>query len=329
MLTSGTWDAPPSLLITCERNETVGYLINCGEGIVRFCHEHHIRLTTHLQRIFLTRLTWEVAGGLPDVLLTHSAEQLREKGKMGTLRLHGLTRLAQLVQSFTDFVRRDSLPQEVSETPDDWADGSATTMAESGIEATPLLLCPEGVDNAVDDVLMLDAAGGAVGGGATSATAAADDTAGADAAGEEEAEDAAGEVLLLGEEAGDEDGDGDRSAPAAKRQRLEGGAATASDASAAAAAAASIGLGASLDLGLGAGPSAGKGGSLPPGPASHTTRVASLCWLLQMPPEPAKFDVAAAMAIGVPTGRIRERLCQGESVTLQARPRCNGCVTVS
>ena len=35
-----------------------------------------------------------------------------------------------------------------------------------------------------------------------------------------------------------------------------------------------------------------------------------------MPPEPAKFDVTAALAIGVPEGKLREQLCAGESVTL-------------
>ena len=37
---------------------------------------------------------------------------------------------------------------------------------------------------------------------------------------------------------------------------------------------------------------------------------------MQIPPEPAKFDVAAALAIGVPEGKLREQLCKGVSITL-------------
>ena len=77
VLCSGTWDAAPSLLLTVERKETHGYLINCGEGTMRFCAEHHMRLTPHLTRVLFTRQTWEAIGGLPDVLLTRFAE--REK----------------------------------------------------------------------------------------------------------------------------------------------------------------------------------------------------------------------------------------------------------
>eukprot|EP00964_Phaeocystis_antarctica_P114338 scaffold78315_cov54-Phaeocystis_antarctica.AAC.5 len=68
VLCSGTWDAAPSLLLTVERKETHGYLINCGEGTMRFCAEHHMRLTPHLTRVLFTRQTWEAIGGLPDVL---------------------------------------------------------------------------------------------------------------------------------------------------------------------------------------------------------------------------------------------------------------------
>ena len=103
VLGTGTWDmAVPSLLLTCERNETRGYLINCPESTNRFCAEHHMRLSHYLHRILLTRNTWEVAGGLPDVLLTRFAEHEKMKGERSHVRVHGLARLAQLVGSCSD-----------------------------------------------------------------------------------------------------------------------------------------------------------------------------------------------------------------------------------
>jgi len=41
-----------------------------------------------------------------------------------------------------------------------------------------------------------------------------------------------------------------------------------------------------------------------------------VCWLLQMPSVPPKFDVAAAKALGVPNGPLRGKLCAGETVRL-------------
>ena len=54
VLAGGTWDAPPMLLLTCERADSLGYLINCGEGAQRFCVEHKMRLAGKLQRVLFT-----------------------------------------------------------------------------------------------------------------------------------------------------------------------------------------------------------------------------------------------------------------------------------
>ena len=48
VLMSGIVDAP--LLIIDVRARRLGYLINCGEGIQRFCVEHKMRLVGKLQR---------------------------------------------------------------------------------------------------------------------------------------------------------------------------------------------------------------------------------------------------------------------------------------
>ena len=55
---------------------------------------------------------------------------------------------------------------------------------------------------------------------------------------------------------------------------------------------------------------------IPPGPAQHVSEVASLCWLLQMPPVPPRFDVEAAVALGIPSGKLRSQLCAGKCITL-------------
>ena len=137
VLTGGTWDAPPMLLLTVERTETMGYLINCGEGAQRFCAEHKMRLASKLQRVLLTRLCWDTCGGLPGMLLT-----MNEAGHAGTIRLHGPSRFTQLVSSFRAFVIRHAMPQEVSATPEDWPDATRHCFQESGIVATPILLRP-------------------------------------------------------------------------------------------------------------------------------------------------------------------------------------------
>ena len=73
--------------------------------------------------------------------------------------------------------------------------------------------------------------------------------------------------------------------PAAKRQR------TAGDADGTAA----------LFAAMPAQPSDGDAADvIPPGPAQHASAVPALSWVLQMPPDPAKFNVEAALALGVP-----------------------------
>ena len=137
VLCSGTWDAAPSLLLTIERKETHGYLINCGDGTMRFCAEHHMRLSTHLSRVLLTRQTWECIGGLPDVLLTRFAEQEKysEKGSTCRTKVHGLSRLTQLIGSFHDFVRREALPR-LQEQIAELSLPDPKVAAESGTTAT-------------------------------------------------------------------------------------------------------------------------------------------------------------------------------------------------
>ena len=48
-LSAGSSDAPPGLLLFCERHEACCYLINCGEGTQRFCMEHKLRMSGKLR----------------------------------------------------------------------------------------------------------------------------------------------------------------------------------------------------------------------------------------------------------------------------------------
>ena len=273
------------LLLTCERMDTYGYLINAGEGLQRFCVEHKMRLVNKLQRVLFTRMTWDATGGVPGLLLT-----MADGGHAGTVKLHGPARLPQLVSSFRRFVVQHAMPQLVSETPEDWPDAIGQTFGESGIRATPVLLNPGA-----------EAMGAEMGAGSPPRGKPAED-----------AEDATG---VRADE------------PAAKRRRLEGdGCGSVVSAAASVVAAASPAAAASSAAAAGSPPGGGGdssmfgnpglSGSMPPGPAASAASMPSLCWVLEMPPVPPKFDAAAAEALGVPSGPLRARLCDGRPVTL-------------
>ena len=304
VLSSGTWDMPPMLLLTCERTDSYGYLINAGEGLQRFSVEHKMRLVGKLQRVLLTRMSWETTGGLPGLLLTMS-----DGGQPGKVRIHGPSRLRQLVSSFRPFVVRHAMPQQVCETPEDWADGGMQTLDESGVLVTPVLLSAHTPPTAPS---------------APAPTSAPD--VGAAAADEPSAK----------RQRRDESDDGAAAAATAAANASEaipsggapsGGAPGAP--SGVAMAPAAPGDGADpLGLGLSAAAIASGGAhvassALPPGPVRDAREAPSLCWLLEMPPVPPKFNVAAAEALHVPSGPLRSALCAGQ-VLAPRRLACHG-----
>uniref|UniRef100_A0A8C4I1D0 Zinc phosphodiesterase ELAC protein 2 n=1 Tax=Dicentrarchus labrax TaxID=13489 RepID=A0A8C4I1D0_DICLA len=63
---SGSRDNAASLYVFSEFNR---YLFNCGEGTQRLMHEHKLK-ASHLDNIFLTRLSWMNVGGLSGMILT-------------------------------------------------------------------------------------------------------------------------------------------------------------------------------------------------------------------------------------------------------------------
>ena len=273
VLSSGTWDSPPMLLLTCERVDTFGYLINAGEGLQRFCVEHKMRLVGKLQRVLCTRMTWDTTGGLPGLLLT-----MADGGHAGVVKLHGPARLPQLVSSFRRFVVQHAMPQLVSETPEDWPDASRQTLEESGICVTPILLNPLAATPAATETHSVAVA------------AEADDAMEARPGGPEP------KRRRL------ENADGRCAGQPATATAFESGASGTNGTATAASAAA-------VDA-------AHSAGHMPPGPAASAAEMPSLCWLLEMPPVPPRFDVKAAEALDVPSGPLRARLCEGKSITL-------------
>ena len=133
VLSAGSSDAPPGLLLFCERNEACGYLINCGEGTQRFCTEHKVRLAGKLRRALFTRMTWEEVGGLPGMLLT-----MASTGHAGSLHLHGAPALPRLVNNFCHFMPRAAMPHSTHAV----RTGQPIAFEESGIIATPIVLQP-------------------------------------------------------------------------------------------------------------------------------------------------------------------------------------------
>ena len=292
VLASGTWDAPPGLLLTCERTNSLGYLINCGEGTHKFCVEHKMRLVGKLQRILLTRLDWDAAGGLPDVLLT-MGDHVDHKGSVA---LHGPAPLSTLVSSFRGFVHRRALPQWVSETPGDWPDAAPHSLEESGMTVTPILLSRNvgASANLTADTL--------------TAAAAADAPAGDEAGGGAEVK-VEPDVKLE---------------PEPKRRKLETPDVIAASAIGDTAMLARMAATEMSDAAMADSPAMkldidGAIGSPPADGAlfaSRTGPAPSLCWLMEMPPVPPKFNAAEAERLGVPSGNLRAALCRGETVTL-------------
>jgi ribonuclease Z len=232
-LSAGSSDAPPGLLLFCERHEACCYLINCGEGTQRFCMEHKLRMSGKLRRVLFTRMTWEELGGLPGMLLT-----MASTGHASSLRLHGAAALPRLVDGFRHFVAQQAMPHSTHAVQS----GQTIVLEESGIAATPLVLRP-----------MAEAT-----------------------AGEAEAE------AADGAEAGEA-----TAGSAPKRQRVAEEAL----------------FGDAEGLLLGSTGSGGGGGT-------------AVCWLLEMPGVPPKFDAQAADALQVPKGPLRGELCAGRAATL-------------
>ena len=197
VLSAGSSDAPPGLLLFCERNEACGYLINCGEGTQRFCTEHKVRLAGKLRRALFTRMTWDELGGLPGMLLT-----MASSGHASGLHLYGAPALPRLVNNFCHFMPKAAIPHSTHAV----RTGQAITFEESGIVATPIVIRPDGCPESCWQVAARQA-------GVPEREALGDETAGGEALGDN---------ALGGEAAGGEALESELAESASKRQRLEG-----------------------------------------------------------------------------------------------------------
>ena len=222
VLSAGSSDAPPGLLLFCElHGDRCGYLINCGEGTQRFCTEHKLRLAGKLRRALFTRMTWDELGGLPGMLLT-----MASTGHAGSLQLHGAPALPRLVSSFCHFMPRAALPHSTHAV----RTGEPIAFEESGIVATPILLRP---DCALPGLGGVGGPGGVGGQGGLGGPGGVGGVGGPGGLGDEapgwEGTARPGDVAecvlpgLSGEAAGGEAAGGEALEGAAKRQRLDAG----------------------------------------------------------------------------------------------------------
>ncbi|KAJ2767351.1 hypothetical protein IWQ57_003985, partial [Coemansia nantahalensis] len=110
------------------------YLFNCGEGTQRLCFENTLRISK-LTAVFLTRVDWENMGGLPGMLLTLADSGARNMTVCGG---HNLTHA---MAATRHFVLRSDMGVGVKELRDGDADA---TFKDDNIRVTPVHIYPEG-----------------------------------------------------------------------------------------------------------------------------------------------------------------------------------------
>lgn len=85
------------------------YVFACGEGTQRFCVSHNLRLN-RLQAVFLPRLEWTRSGGFPGLLCT-----VADAGGIERLHLVGPANTMHFVATLRPFLRRSLFELKVSE----------------------------------------------------------------------------------------------------------------------------------------------------------------------------------------------------------------------
>lgn len=96
-------DATPSVVFNFAMRRI---LFNCGEGTQRLCNQYKVRLTK-LDRLFLTRSTWEHTGGLPGIIMTMSDMH------SSRLEIHGPPNLLQMFYATRFFMYRKNMRIDV------------------------------------------------------------------------------------------------------------------------------------------------------------------------------------------------------------------------
>ncbi|XP_072207860.1 zinc phosphodiesterase ELAC protein 2 [Excalfactoria chinensis] len=92
VVAAGSRDAGASVYVFSEFNR---YLFNCGEGTQRAMQEHKLKIS-HLDSIFLSRVTWANVGGLPGMILTLKAMGLQRCVFLGPPKLQNYLKAIRL-----------------------------------------------------------------------------------------------------------------------------------------------------------------------------------------------------------------------------------------
>ncbi|NWX05754.1 RNZ2 protein, partial [Caloenas nicobarica] len=92
VVAAGSRDAGAAVYVFSEFNR---YLFNCGEGTQRAMQEHKLKIS-HLDSIFLSRVTWANVGGLPGMILTLKAMGLQRCVFLGPPKLQNYLKAIRL-----------------------------------------------------------------------------------------------------------------------------------------------------------------------------------------------------------------------------------------
>lgn len=131
----------PSLLLFFDEHR---YMFGCGEGTQRACFQHQVRLS-RLRAVFLSRLEWTHSGGLPGMICT-----VADSGGVTNVQLVGPPGTVHLVASLRAFLRRSHLALSIIEALGDAQgeqkplqqdeDGAAKDGSESAPGSDPIHL---------------------------------------------------------------------------------------------------------------------------------------------------------------------------------------------
>ncbi|NXX30645.1 RNZ2 protein, partial [Nicator chloris] len=92
VVAAGSRDAGAAVYVFSEFNR---YLFNCGEGTQRAMQEHKLKIS-HLDSIFLSRVSWANVGGLPGMILTLKAIGLQRCMFLGPPKLQNYLKAIRL-----------------------------------------------------------------------------------------------------------------------------------------------------------------------------------------------------------------------------------------
>ncbi|KAJ8440007.1 hypothetical protein Cgig2_020495 [Carnegiea gigantea] len=125
-----TQDTSPSVLLFFDKQR---FIFNAGEGLLRFCAEHKIKLSK-IDHIFLSRVCSETAGGLPGLLLTLAG--MGEEGMC--VNMWGPSGLKYLVAAMKTFIPNAAMVHTHSFGPS--PDNDGIVMLDSTKFSEPIKL---------------------------------------------------------------------------------------------------------------------------------------------------------------------------------------------